>query len=199
MAKTKNKPHKWSKEEITYLGEITPGRGSKEIQQMMTEKFNYPYTITQVRAKIKSCKFKMGIDSKFQKGHTPKNKGTKGVSKPNQTSFQKGHEPHNKKLVGSERKNTNGYVEIKVEEPNKWRLKQRVLYEQYHNTILKPDQLILFLNGDKTDFSKENLQLVTKKQIFMMCKEGLLTDDTEITRTGLNIANILLKLKELQK
>ena len=32
-----------------------------------------------------------------------------------------------------------------------------------------------------------------------MCKEGLLTDDTEITRTGLNIANILLKLKELQK
>lgn len=48
-------------------------------------------------------------------------------------------------------------------------LKNRYLYEQYHNIKLNPvDDIILFLNGDNNDFSKENLYRVSRKILSAM-------------------------------
>ena len=44
--------------------------------------------------------------------------------------FAKGNVPPNHRPVGSERISKDGYIEVKVAEPNKWRLKQRVVYEE---------------------------------------------------------------------
>ena len=198
MTKPRAKPHYWSEEEINYLKEITPGRYTKEITQLMNEKFEYQFTESQIREAMKRYKIHSGIDTRFQAGYTPLNKGTKGVLKANGGSYKAGHTPLNKRPIGSERKTADGYTEIKVGEPGRWELKHRVLYEQYHNVKLGKEQIVIFLNRDKTDFSKENLVVIDRKTQIYLNKEGLMTDDKEINRTSIKIAELYKTIYEKQ-
>ena len=79
----------WTEEEKKYLAEITPGRGYQEITEMMIIKFNQEYKKTQVGAAIKRYGLKTGRTGRFEKGHVPFNKGTKGLTGANKTSFKK--------------------------------------------------------------------------------------------------------------
>ena len=156
--------HVWSKEEKEYISEIAFGHHTLEIQQMMKEKFSYDYTKEQIRGALSRYGLKTGFDGRFPKGHVPKNKGTKGMSKANKTSFKKGHRPLNYRPIGSERINVDGYVEVKVADPGKWRLKHRVIWEQHYGPIPN-HQPIIFLDRDKTNLDISNLALVTNTQL----------------------------------
>ena len=191
--------HRWTKEEKEYISEITPGRHYKEILEMMNDKFEYQFTYEQVKSAIIRFNLKTGFNGRFEKGHVPANKGTKGIMKPNKASFKKGHVHWNKKPIGSERVSVDGYTEIKVADPNKWRLKHRVMYEKYHNVVLNPKQLVIFADGDKSNMSKENLLLVDNNQLLILNQNGLINENRELTKTGLNIANIIIKLNELKR
>ena len=191
--------HRWTKEEKEYLSEITPGRHYKEILEMMNDKFEYQFTYEQVKSAIIRFNLKTGFNGRFEKGHVPANKGTKGIMKPNKTSFKKGNVNWNKKTIGSERVSVDGYTEIKVADPDKWRLKHRVMYEKYHNVELNPKQLVIFADRDKSNMSKENLLLVDKNQLLILNQNGLINENRELTKTGLNIANIIIKLNELKR
>ena len=170
VSKISEKPHKWKEEEKKYLGEITPGRHYEEILELMNEKFEYKFRTQQIVGAIKRYGYDTGFNGRFQKGHEPWNKDTKGIAKSNRTSFQKGHEPWNKKKVGSERINGDGYVEVKIDKSNKWKLNQRVMYEKYHNIKLMPDDVVIFADQNKLNFEKDNLILVSKKQLLEMNK-----------------------------
>ena len=191
--------HRWTKEEKEYLSEITPGRHYKEILEMMNDKFEYQFTYEQVKSAIIRFNLKTGFNGRFEKGHVPAIKGTKGIMKPNKTSFKKGHVNWAEKPIGSERVSVDGYTEIKVADPNKWRLKHRVMYEKYHNVVLNPKQLVIFADGDKSNMSKENLLLVDNNQLLILNQNGLINENRELTKTGLNIANIIIKLNELKR
>ena len=191
--------HRWTKEEKEYLSEITPGRHYKEILEMMNDKFEYQFTYEQVKSAIIRFNLKTGFNGRFEKGHVPAIKGTKGIMKPNKTSFKKGHVHWNKKPIGSERVSVDGYTEIKVADPDKWRLKHRVMYEKYHNVVLNPKELVIFADGDKSNITKENLLLVDNEQLLILNQNGLINENRELTKTGLNIANIIIKLNELKR
>ena len=191
--------HRWTKEEKEYLSEITPGRHYKEIHKMMNDKFKYQFTYRQVKSAIIRYNLKTGFNGRFEKGHVPAIKGTKGIIKPNKTSFKKGHVNWAKKPIGSERVSVDGYTEIKVADHGKWRLKHRVMYEKYHNVVLNPKQLVIFADGDKSNMSKENLLLVDNNQLLILNQNGLINENRELTKTGLNIANIIIKLNELKR
>ena len=191
--------HKWSDEEKEYLSEITPGRHYREILEMMNDKFEYQFTYEQVKSAIIRFNLKTGFNGRFEKGHIPANKGTKGIMKANKTSFKKGNASWNKKPIGSERVSVDGYTEIKVADHGKWRLKHRVMYEKYHNVVLNPKQLVIFADGDKSNMSKENLLLVDNNQLLILNQNGLINENRELTKTGLNIANIIIKLNELKR
>ena len=197
---SKNKViHKWTKEEKEYLSEITPGRHYKEILEMMNDKFEYQFTYRQVKSAITRFNLKTGFNGRFEKGHVPAFKGTKGVMKANKTSFKKGQVAKNKKPIGSERVSVDGYTEIKVAGSKRWRLKHRVMYEKYHNVVLNPKQLVIFADGDKSNITKENLLLVDNEQLLILNQNGLINENRELTKTGLNIANIIIKLNELKR
>ena len=191
--------HKWSDEEKEYLSEITPGRHYKEILEMMNDKFEYQFTYEQVKSAIIRFNLKTGFNGRFEKGHVPAIKGTKGIMKPNKTSFKKGNVNWAKKPIGSERVSVDGYTEIKVAGSKRWRLKHRVMYEKYHNVVLNPKQLVIFADGDKSNMSKENLLLVDNNQLLILNQNGLINENRELTKTGLNIANIIIKLNELKR
>lgn len=102
---------------------------------------------------------------RFTKGHVPQNKGKKMSAemyvKAAPTMFKKGNIPSNHREVGSERVNVDGYIEIKVAEPNKWKLKHRVLWEQVNGEI-PAGMNIQFKNGNSQDVRIENLYLISK-------------------------------------
>ena len=68
-----------------------------------------------------------------------------------------------KKPVGTERIEKDGYVKVIVA-PLKERLNHHVVWEQY-NPPIKRNEILYFLDGDKTNCSIENLMLLKKKYI----------------------------------
>lgn len=107
------------------------------------------------------------IATRFHKGHIPTNKGKKVsqeiYEKMSPTMFKKGHINENKRAVGSERVNVYGYIEIKVAEPNRWRLKHRLIWEQVNGGIPKGYN-VQFKNHNPQDCRIENLYLICRAE-----------------------------------
>ncbi|MGE9985618.1 HNH endonuclease [Desulfovibrio sp. SGI.169] len=90
----------------------------------------------------------------------------------------------------------NGYFIIKTEKG--WISKQRFLWEQY-NGPLSEEYCIIFADGDITNFTKDNLIKVNRKEHFHLNRRKLRFSDPEYTKTGLNIVKLFLKAEERQK
>ena len=107
------------------------------------------------------------IATRFHKGHTPQNKGKKVspevYEKMSPTMFKKGHINENKREVGAERVNVDGYIGTKVAEPNVWKLKHRIVWEQ-HNGVIPAGYNVQFKNHNPQDFRIENLYLISKAE-----------------------------------
>ena len=197
--KNKGPQHIWSDEEKQYLAEITPGRGYKEIQSMMSCKFGFDYTHHQIKGAITRNKLNTGRTGRFEKGHATWNKGTKGLTKANVTSFKKGQKPHNYKPLGSERITKDGYCEIKVSDTGRrWRPKHVLNYEKHHGKVPK-GSAIIFLDGDKRNFDIDNLYLVTRSQLAMLNKNSLIQKDADLTKTAINVVDLMKKISAMEK
>lgn len=124
---------------------------------------------------------------RFTKGHVPQNKGKKMspevYAKAAPTMFKKGSTPVNHREVGSERVNVDGYVEIKVAEPNKWRPKHRVLWEQVNGEI-PAGMNVQFKNGDSKDVRIENLYIISRA-------EQMRTENSMIARYPQELVDVI--------
>ena len=197
--KNKGPQHIWSDEEKQYLAEITPGRGYKEIQSMMSCKFGFDYTHRQIKGAITRNKLNTGRTGRFEKGHATWNKGTKGLTKANVTSFKKGQKPHNYKPLGSERIVKDGYCEVKVSDTGRrWRPKHVLIYEKHHGKVPK-GSAVIFLDGDKRNFDIDNLYLVTRSQLAMLNKNSLIQKDADLTKTAINVVDLMKKISAMEK
>ena len=197
--KNKGPRHIWSDEEKQYLAEITPGRGYKEIQSMMSCKFGFDYTRHQIKGAITRNKLNTGRTGRFEKGRATWNKGTKGLTKANVTSFKKGQKPHNYKPLGSERITKDGYCEIKVSDTGRrWRPKHVLIYEKHHGKVPK-GSAVIFLDGNKRNFDIDNLYLVTRSQLAMLNKNSLIQKDAELTKTAINVVDLMKKISAIEK
>ena len=207
MGRTKGSKNKktlryWTEEEKKYLSEITLGRGYLEITEMMTAKFNYDYTKTQIAAAIKRYGLSTGRTGRFEKGRVPFNKGTKGMTSANRTSFKKGNIPHTYLPIGSESVTRDGYTIVKVSDEGtrnqQWRPKHRLIWEKHHGPV--PDgHAIVFGDGDKTNLSIDNLILVSRSQLSVMNTKKLIKNDVELTQAGANIAQLMLAINKAKK
>ena len=105
------------------------------------------------------------VTHRFKKGSVPPNKGKKMspevYEKVKETMFKKGNSPVNHREVGSERINVDGYIEIKVAEPNRWKLKHRIIWEQVNGEIPKGYN-VQFKNHNRQDCRIENLYLICR-------------------------------------
>ena len=199
----KNKTfHRFTKEELEYLREISymRYRTSKEIRDMMEEKFRFEYTLSQIKSKLKREKIKTGINTRFAKGHTPYNKGKKISVNPKsvKTQFKKGNTPHNTMPIGTEVKDEDGYTKVKIADPNIWEFKHRLIYKKYKGDIPEGSNVI-FKDKNKENFNIDNLMLVTREKMLYMNKNKLIDKNPEITEVGATLADIVLKVKELRK
>lgn len=191
-----------------FIADNVKGTKNKDLAAAVNRKFGTNITDTA----IASYKYHHGLNSglkfedfqrkkgdppnrtSFKKGHVSHNKGKKGwcPSGCEKTWFQKGHTPKNHKPVGSERIDAkDGYVWIKVAEPNKYRQKHRVVWEAANGPVPKNCNII-FRDGNRQNVCLENLRMVTKREMLVMNNKGLFNTDPELTDAGHNVAKLLV-------
>lgn len=110
------------------------------------------------------------------------------------TRFKSGVKHPRYKPVGYERIDSDGYTYIKVANPSKWITKHKYLFEKNVRKLNK-GEIVIFLNGDKTDFDLDNLAAVTRGELAQLNKLGYIKSDRELAIAGLNIIRIKDKLK----
>lgn len=198
--------HKWTEEEVEFIREIYPYHENKEISKMVKDKFGFEVSarnLLNVSHKHKFPKKAIPNSGCYRKGDVPWNKG-KGMSeevkeKVKKTWFKKGRIPENHKPVGSTRVTVDGYKEIKVAEPNKWALYHRHLYEKTHGEKLSKNEVVIFADGDKTNFDIDNLVKVSRANLLYLNNKKLIFDDPELTKTGVNVSKVAEKIFDLKR
>lgn len=200
---------KYTTEHIAFLAENITGCYFADLTELFNARFGFTLSVSAVISLTARHGLHNGIDSKlnrgykptqFKKGHIPANKGKKGVCAPGceKTQFRPGNRPWNYKPVGTERVNTDGYVDVKIADPNKWRAKHVLIWEAAHGPIPKGYALV-FADGDKLHVELENLLLVTRGQLARLNQNHLIQADPELTKSGLLVADIITKCAERKR
>ncbi|WP_235775561.1 MULTISPECIES: HNH endonuclease signature motif containing protein [Paenibacillus] len=191
---------RYTPEQKEFIRTHVQGRYVLELTAMFNEKFDVELQPSQMRAFIRNNGLKSGIDARIKPGNVPPNKGKKKLWVGGEaTQFKKGHKPHNYVPVGSERVNGDDYVDIKVADPNKWRGKHLIVWEQQNDSPVPKGHAVIFGDGNRRNFNPDNLILVTRGQLAIMNKRGLIQNSAELTRTGVIIADLYKKIGERKR
>lgn len=164
-------------EQKDYLRSILKDYSSKEVVNMMSKKYN----VNLNTSKIKHYRERWNIKRKDNPGQ-----------------YKKGHGGSRRKKIGDEFIDTEGYIHIKIGEPNKWIEKQKYVYEKYYGKI--PNGCcVVFLDQNKTNCNIKNLKLVSNKTKLIAKNRHLLSHNKELTTTGLLVAELVSKSSERKK
>lgn len=166
----------WSDDELELLKKRYPDESAAVIAAAIGCSIDLVYAKAKMIGLKKSKAFKSspasgrldgirGADSRFKKGHTPLNKGAKGVSYPGMqaTQFKKCITPHNTVPVGTTVMATDGYLKTKVAEPDRWKWTHRMNWEAVHGQIEK-GMILVFKTADHGNCDVSNLELITRQE-----------------------------------
>ena len=192
--------HRYSEEQKEFIITNNYGKYSKELAEMFNQHFNTNITAKEIAYFRKNNKLNSGLTGQFKKGNVPHNKDKKqveymskeAIERTKETRFKKGNKPKNYRPVGSERITKDGYIEVKVADPNKWETKNKIIYKQYFGDIPKGHKVI-YADGNKLNNDINNLILVSDNEELIMNKYKLRTEDIELTKTGYLIAKVIDK------
>jgi hypothetical protein len=192
--------HIFTPEQIEFLRNHVVGRSKQALTDIFNEHFGLTLTLEQISRCARYHKLPhSGLDGRFKPGNTPFNKGKKGISiGGKETQYKKGHKPQTYRPVGSERVCVDGYAEIKVADPNKWKPKHVLLWEEANGPI-PSDCCLLFLDRNKLNITLDNLQLITRKQLARLNQNHLIFNNPELTKTGIILADIYNRIGERRR
>lgn len=117
------------------------------------------------------------------------------------TTFQKGERIGKVNAIGSEYVSQSGYTLVKVADTGiknaDWKTKQQVMWKKYYGE--KANGIVVFLNADRSDFSKENLYCLNRKTHLTMCNNKWYTTDKELTLTAIRWCELQGTIKGIEK
>lgn len=189
----------YTEEQEQFIRDNVEGKSSRELTTMFNDNFELNFDVSQLRAYKKNHALKSNLDLRFKKGNVPYSKGKKGIwyGGSEKTWFKKGDMPYNHLPVGSERINADGYHVIKISEPKEWRFKHLLVWEENRGKIPK-GHAVIFGDKNRDNLDPNNLILVTKKQLLVLIRNKLIQGDADLTRTGVIIADMYLKIGKLK-
>lgn len=218
--------HKYTPEQIKFLEQNITGRSRCELTEMFNTHFNLQLSITQITGVIKRYRLRSGYKKHTPKNRfftsemieflaenaNGRNCHDLAVIFNEHFGSQLGyrqirnvlgkHKIHNNhrtsKPIGSERINCDGYVYIKADNSRRWKTKQRVIWESINGPVPE-SHVVIFADGDKQNFASDNLLLISLRQSGLLHLEGLRGPTAELTRTGLAIADVMLKISDIKK
>lgn len=191
-----------------FLREYIPGHEECEI----VDAFESEYGIRLTRSQVKNAKARVGVASgthggRFEPGREAWNKGRpqaewmppESVERTRATRFAKGQLPHNARdlPIGSERI-AGGYVEVKVAERpsgegpahDNWRPKAHLVWERANGRALRPGEVVVFADGDRSNLDPENLVAMTRTEHNVIVARGIPYADRETCETAVRIARL---------
>lgn len=213
VLKPEERDPKWYRdEELAFLREYAPGHSRKEIHAEYNRRFpERPRSFKSVVACMKNHGITNGLDGRFPpggKGSRPWNQGKKmspeQYEKCKPTMFSKNHRPVQYLPIGTEKKLSDGYTWVKVDDQINakknvnWKQKQRLIWEQEHGPVPE-GMFVTFLDGNRENFDLSNLALITRAEHARLNQSGLRSEDPEITAAALQVAKLTTKIGQLQR
>lgn len=197
---------RYTEEMREFILENYKGVSTKELVECFNLRFGTSVTVSMMKGYKANHKLNSGLTGHFPKGHIPINKGTNGMFNAggNKTSFKTGQMPPNTDPIGTEKILKDGYVWVKINDLLKakknvnWKQKQKLIWEQVNGPV--PDgYFVLFADGNNRNFELDNLVLVTKAEILFLNRNGLIYNDSEVTKSGVLIARMMSKANDLKR
>ena len=163
-----------------------------KFQYEITEEFNNFFHVNYSSSSIATKRKEIKAYSNVMESH----RAIRGTDK---TWFKKGSTPHNTRPVGSEVfKKEDNQIWVKVAQPNVWKAKSRLIWEEAYGPIPK-DSVIVVLNQNPHDLRIENLMCIKKAEASLLNIRGQRTGDTELTKANILINRLQLKVNKEKK
>lgn len=199
----------YTDEQIDYIREIAKGRTRQDITDLFNEKFNQNRTVKGIGNILHRHKIRTGMQghaTQFKKGNKAWNKGLKReeyltkdqIVKSKETQFKKGQVSPRRKDLGAERINEFGFIEVKTEQPDTWKLKHRHIWEEEHGEI-PYRHVIIFKDGDKTNCELDNMMMIYQNAVTTVGMRKALTEYPEINEAIYNLTELEVKTNVRKK
>lgn len=197
--------NKYSQEIYDFIAENVYGKSDKQLHEMLVDKFGDVMSVEKLHAFKKNNHLRNERDGRFKAGNVPYTKGKKwndflspeAQEASKKTCYKKGNIPHNYVPVGSIR-TVMGYLQEKVADPDVWKWKHRIVYEQHYGPIPE-GKLICFKDGNTKNLDPENLMLMTNEENLEINHRKLRSGSRELTETGIMIARVAIAAKKRSK
>lgn len=191
----------WTEDKKQFILEhyyLTP---HKTLTELFNKEFGINVPVTTIRSYLKRHHLVNGLSGKFYKGQPSNNKGKKMspeiYEKVKHTFFKKGTVPPKKVPVGTEVLRDDGYLKVKIAEPNVWKQKHRLVWEENYGKVPK-GMKVMFLDGDKTNCEISNLKLISKQASLIMNRNDMNYDNALLNDVASNTAELMAKRFELK-
>lgn len=186
----------WTADEIHFLRKWKPRLTARQTAAMINCAFDTDRTFSAVKNACHTFEArtpKPVSDGRFKPGHVSSAPFKKGEHVSPETEFKKGNRPKNTLEVGSEIVVHDGYVKVKLAEPNVWGWKHVIAWEKANGKRPK-NHAIVFLDGDRTNCATKNLELVTRGELAVLNKQYKFggSADPEIRQTLINLVRLRL-------
>ena len=176
----------YTKEEIQFVKKNIQGRPYAEMTKLFNEHSGLCITLKQMENLLYKHRLRNGIGS-FMPGHVPANKSKKSIPSPKRSP------------VGTERTHQ-GYIEIKTADPSVWEKKHSAAWKAANGKRKVPKgHAVIFADGNKKNFSPDNLMLVSRGELAVMNNLGLICSRKDLTAAGKTIADLKMAIGRRKK
>ncbi len=190
----------WTKEMADFVIANNKGRTAKEMAELVSQTFQKEINTAQIKAIRGRLKIDSGLTGRFVKDDPRCFHPQKGYHAPGSEKgwFKKGETSWNHAEIGDEAWTTDGYLKVKIAEPNKWKQKHILVWEK-HNGPIPEGFMVTFKDQDHANCSIENLALISKSENAIMNCQGLRSEDPKLTETGILLARLKHKVSQAEK
>jgi hypothetical protein len=173
---------------------------------MFNTEFGFAISVKAMHGILGKHKLKNGRDCRIRPGSIPPNKGRKGYCPAGCEKgwFKPGQMPFDTMPLGSELVTAYGYVEVKYSErsgppKNRWKGKHVLVWEKANGPVPK-SHVVIFADGNRRNFKLRNLVLVSRKELAVLNRQGMLASKNEdITKVSVNIARLKVLMADRKR
>ncbi|MGY5383275.1 HNH endonuclease signature motif containing protein [Vibrio metschnikovii] len=193
----------YTREMISFLAEHYPVAPVSDWAAKFNETFGTNKSKGALAGSCKRFKIKSGRTGQFEKGHISHNKGKsfplRGKAKETAFGGARSNANDNRKPIGSTRVCTkDGYLIVKVAEPNVWRHAHVVLWEKEYGEV--PDNHVIRFYDNSPEKIKaptlDNLFMVSRRVHARLTQMKLSDTPMEYKETLILIAKIEQEIKD---
>ena len=164
----------WQDEWTEWLIEnLEQYRTYQDLADVMCKKFGEAFTMDRVKLQA----HKLGLKKR--------NRGNWDSEKVNWNTLP----------IGTERDHGDRVV-VKIADPNVWQIKQNYVWEQLHDDFVQDDEVVIFLDRDRTNFSPSNLRKIKRNVALNLGKSHLMDSNPVITETAVMMWELHDRVKE---